>query len=485
MSLRPILTALVGAAGLLFHGLVGCDSSLSSPSVSSDPETPDPLVVNSVEPPGGRVELGPRFALRVTLSEPLDPSTPEGAARVHESSTGALVASTERIEAGGTPPQSVLVWQPEAGAMQSGKRYSLSLSDTIRSESGGTIDPEATDCGTNDCPRFPVEYETFQTVPELAGSTQVLVTSCSSADVSWSTTITTDNSPPDKISYRVILATGDSAIDPDDFSLETAPGVTRAFLEGLEPSTSYEVAVVAIDIVGNASSPTDAAAFATPPVDRCDPIPPDFAGLSELIVDATQPQVILARWEAGEDNETDREDLRYAIYVALEAGAQDFSVPFRISDPGAEEIAITGLSTNTTHHVVVRAVDSTGNEGSNRIELAATTPSSFSLDIRPILDQSPPFGGACTQPFCHEGTTNSGGLNLETYAGLVTVGGDTKSPPAVNPGNSEQSYLLWRTDESNPNFDRNQSRMPLGDDPLAAEQLVAIRRWIDQGALDN
>ena len=136
--------------------------------------------------------------------------------------------------------------------------------------------------------------------------------------------------------------------------------------------------------------------------------------------------------------------------------------------------------------MVVRAVDSTGNEGSNRIELAATTPSSFSLDIRPILDQSPPFGGACTRPFCHSAPTNTGGLNLETYEGLVTVGGATKNPPVVNPENSEQSFLLWRTDESNPNFVRNKSRMPLGSpDPLAAEQLDAIRRWIDQGALNN
>lgn len=474
----PRLPLLAGAAGLLVHVLVGCNSSLSSPSPSASTATPDPLVVSRVQPSEGTVELGPRFTFRVTFATPLDLSTLEGSVVVEESPTAALISGVERVEPGATPPETTLVWQPEAGAMRPGERYSLSLAETLRGESGGSIDLEAD-------PSFPIDYETFQTVPELTGTVEVLVTSCSSAELTWSTTVT-DNSPPEEISYRVLLAPGGSPLDPEDFALETAPGETQAFLEGLQPSTSYEVAVVAVDVVGNASSPTAAAAFATPPADRCDPIPPEFEGVTELTVDADQPRVILARWEAGEDNETAPEDLRYAIYVALEAGAQDFSVPFRISDPGAEEMAITDLPTNTTHHVVVRALDATGNEDTNRIELAVTTPSSFSLDIQPILDRSPPFGGGCTRPFCHSGTTNSGGLNLESYEALVTFGGATKSPPVVSPGNSEQSYLLWRTDEANPNFVRGRSRMPLGSpDPLAASQLDSIRRWIDQGALDN
>ncbi len=484
MSPRPVFSALA-VAGVLACGPVGCDSSLRSATPGAVAAMPDPLVVTGVVPAEGSVELGPRFTLRITFAEPLDPSTLEGAVVVRNALTGAPVAGTERIEPGATPPQAVVVWQPGTGAMQPGERYTLALADALRSETGGAIDPDGTACETDECPRFPLAYETFQTIPELDGSVDVFVTSCSSAEVSWSARVA-DNSPAGEISYRVIVRAVGTPVDPEDFALETAPGVTEAFLEGLRPSTSYEVAVAAIDVVGNASSPTDAIAFTTPPEDRCDPIPPDFAGVTELSVDVTRPQEILVHWVAGTDNETARDDLRYALYVALESGGQDFSVPFAISAPGAERMAISGLPTGTTHYVVVRAADSSGNEDSNRIELAATTPVSFVLDVRPILDRSPPFGGACTRPFCHSAPTNSGGLNLETYEGLVIVGGATTNPRTVNPGNSARSYLLWRTDESNPNFVRDRSRMPLGSPvPLAADQLEALRRWIDQGAPDN
>jgi len=101
------------------------------------------------------------------------------------------------------------------------------------------VDPEA-DCGEDECPEFPLAYETFRTIPQLTGSVDVLVTSCSSAEVSWDDTTVTDNSPPEEIAYRVLLRTAGSPSDDGDFVLDITEGadkpkahVDRAQLESL------------------------------------------------------------------------------------------------------------------------------------------------------------------------------------------------------------------------------------------------------------
>ena len=90
---------------------------------------------------------------------------------------------------------------------------------------------------------------------------------------------------------------------------------------------------------------------------------------------------------------------------------------------------------------------------------------SFALDILPIFQQD------CL--LCHGG---AGGLNLESYEGLI-VGG--VSGAIVIPGNGEQSLLPRRLDGTAP------PTMPLDGSPLTGPEIDRIKQWIDEGALDN
>ena len=81
---------------------------------------------------------------------------------------------------------------------------------------------------------------------------------------------------------------------------------------------------------------------------------------------------------------------------------------------------------------------------------------------------------------CH-GT--NGGLTLsvgDSFDELVNVPSEgVSSVDRVEPGNSEESYLIWKLEGRSGIVG---SRMPLGGSPLSAENMDIIRSWIDAGA---
>ena len=92
----------------------------------------------------------------------------------------------------------------------------------------------------------------------------------------------------------------------------------------------------------------------------------------------------------------------------------------------------------------------------------------FEKNIRPILAER------CYE--CHSSkTVASGGLQLDSRDTLLQGG---KSGPAVVPGKPADSLLLKRVSS-----DDVQVRMPKGSaEPLPANQIAALRAWIEQGA---
>ena len=95
---------------------------------------------------------------------------------------------------------------------------------------------------------------------------------------------------------------------------------------------------------------------------------------------------------------------------------------------------------------------------------------SYSQHIQPLFQQACAVGG------CHAGSTAQAGLNLSppSYNNLMN-----HVPRLVTSGLSGNSLLIQRLEGT------IQPRMPLNGSPLNSNQLNGIRKWIDEGALNN
>lgn len=92
----------------------------------------------------------------------------------------------------------------------------------------------------------------------------------------------------------------------------------------------------------------------------------------------------------------------------------------------------------------------------------------YARQVQPILHSR------CAS--CHGDKAPQGGLTVLTRAGMLKGG---KSGPAIVPGSSQTSLLIRHvTGEKQP-------LMPMGGDPLKAEEIALFKAWIDQGAAWN
>ncbi len=99
---------------------------------------------------------------------------------------------------------------------------------------------------------------------------------------------------------------------------------------------------------------------------------------------------------------------------------------------------------------------------------------SFARDIRPITTKSP---GGCN---CHASNSTSG-FNLGSYDALRR-GGTNSGTRIIVPGKPCDSILLQKLGLAPP-FG---ARMPYNGPPyFSAAELVLVRDWIAEGALDN
>jgi mono/diheme cytochrome c family protein len=92
---------------------------------------------------------------------------------------------------------------------------------------------------------------------------------------------------------------------------------------------------------------------------------------------------------------------------------------------------------------------------------------SFDRDVQPI------FSRACIR--CHGATEKKGGLGLSDRE--AAFGELDSGLQAIVPGKPEESELLRRIASDDPS-----ERMPASGEPLSADEISAIRRWIEQGA---
>ena len=97
----------------------------------------------------------------------------------------------------------------------------------------------------------------------------------------------------------------------------------------------------------------------------------------------------------------------------------------------------------------------------------ASEPVDFQRDVAPILQQR------CVS--CHNARDRRGGLSLQS-AEMASRGGE--SGKVIEPGDVSSSYLLDNVIPTD-----GKAEMPKGEEPLAADQIDTIRRWIAEGAV--
>ena len=68
----------------------------------------------------------------------------------------------------------------------------------------------------------------------------------------------------------------------------------------------------------------------------------------------------------------------------------------------------------------------------------------------------------------------------QNLVGVPSVG--VPEVQRVKPGDPDESYMVWKVERRS---GITGDRMPLGLEPLRAEEIAAIRGWIQAGALDN
>ncbi len=100
-------------------------------------------------------------------------------------------------------------------------------------------------------------------------------------------------------------------------------------------------------------------------------------------------------------------------------------------------------------------------------EKNSAAPVSFSRDIAPVLAKK------CV--VCHGPDKSKGGYHLHTYGQLLRPG--SSKSPSITPGRPDESELFRLITVTDPD-----DRMPQKDDPLSAEQIALIERWIKEGA---
>ena len=97
---------------------------------------------------------------------------------------------------------------------------------------------------------------------------------------------------------------------------------------------------------------------------------PAFVGASAAMGLAS---AIRVGWSPATDEATSAVDIVYLVYEAEAPGAQDFSAPSYVSQPGATSFTAVPLPVSSTRYYVVRARDAAGNTDANVVEVSATT----------------------------------------------------------------------------------------------------------------
>lgn len=128
--------------------------------------------------------------------------------------------------------------------------------------------------------------------------------------------------------------------------------------------------------------------------------------------------------------------------------------------------SLSGISIQSCQHHPIEPY----NEPAGNTDSANCDPDSiyFNRDVMPIIQSS------CAVTGCHGGGSAEDGVDLTTYASIMS----TADVTPFNPGESDLYEAITETDP-----DDIMPQPP--NDPLTPEQIAIILEWINQGAQNN
>ncbi|MCZ6691467.1 MAG: Ig-like domain-containing protein [Planctomycetota bacterium] len=449
----------------LAASLWACSTRVEDRASSSRMQENRPFAVE-ILPPMSAAAVAPTEKIRVTFSEPILPATVDFSSfQVTNLST--LIPATGSLSF--NPFSTEVTFTPDT-LLIIGDTYQIMLTIAIEDSDGsGLFISSATPVPS----QFTVDTAVDTVEPIFSGAASATAVSEQSIELMWIPAADLV-SPQSEIVYFIYSSTTSGMQDFQSPDAVTSPGGTAFLVTGLLPSTNYFFVVRSRDLHGNFDSNATEVSASTG--SSADGIPPSFGGIGSAA--ATGPTSILLVWTAATDNADIAPHIRYRIYARTAGGSRTLSNPSAETEGGVSSFDFGGLAPEA-YLFIVRAVDSSGNEDGNLVEIPGVPVMSYGRSIQPIFDMQ------CTQPGCHElSVAPAGGLMLNTYGGIAAGGG---SGPAFVAGNPPDSRIVRRIDDQiqapDPPF--LPTRMPSGGFRLDSRDILNIREWILQGGLDN
>jgi hypothetical protein len=222
-------------------------------------------------------------------------------------------------------------------------------------------------CQENNNPGRVGQADTANNPPTFDGIDAVTEVKATSFVASW-LAAEDDVTPSGELTYHIYLANSPGAENLSDPNALTT-GVTYREFSGLSEQTQYCVLVRAVDGDDQEDQNEKEVCVVTPD----DSDAPSFGGLIAATLTQADPPEITLSWLPAIDDSSAEGNLVYNLYRAGQSGGQDFDAPIG-TITGASAYVDTGIERDSIYHYVVRAMDEAGNEESNLIELAASTP---------------------------------------------------------------------------------------------------------------
>jgi hypothetical protein len=223
--------------------------------------------------------------------------------------------------------------------------------------------------------------------PSFAGLAAVAPASTTSLLAAWSPA-TEAGTPASAMRYRVYLAPSTSSVDYTKPVATTVAGATSFYLTSLDASTTYSVAVRALDPAGQGD--TNVVVKTAQPA--ADTKPPTFAGVTGA--SPGEAGAVALTWSAASDDLTPAGAIVYFVYVGNQLTPFDYSTPSLITDPGVTSVTVPYLYDPTLiYSFSVRARDAAGNFDANTASVTSragtdTTPPDFAGCRSAIADSA-------------------------------------------------------------------------------------------------